>query len=95
MATAQMQGRGQVTIPARIREALGLRPGDLLVLRVTGAGRIEAEVLHYRSLSSFLEETVESAVALGRLREEMGDALAREYLGKTGDATASDDVVAP
>ncbi len=37
--TAQISKRGQITLPADVRKALGLKPGDTLVVRLE-AGRI-------------------------------------------------------
>ena len=72
MALAKLQDRGQFTVPAKLREAVGLKPGDTLLLRAVGPGRFEAVALPNRSLSAFFEERVAGEASLNRLRDEMG-----------------------
>ncbi len=38
VGTGKVLARGQVTIPARVRRAAGIRPGDTILFRVTGEG---------------------------------------------------------
>lgn len=40
-----LSSKGQITIPARIREALGLKVGDKLDFRLKGNGMVELEVV--------------------------------------------------
>lgn len=45
MGTGKVLARGQVTIPAYVRRAAGIRPGDTILFRVTGEGRGEFVVI--------------------------------------------------
>ncbi|WP_030899058.1 AbrB/MazE/SpoVT family DNA-binding domain-containing protein [Streptomyces sp. NRRL F-5126] len=47
MATYQtrMREKGQLTLPARVREALGVAPGDELEFEVSDAGTVEVHGL--------------------------------------------------
>ena len=40
-----LTSKGQITIPAKIREALGLQEGDKLDFRLKGEGILEVEVV--------------------------------------------------
>jgi AbrB family looped-hinge helix DNA binding protein len=40
MALAKIQSRGQVTIPAAVRRAAGVAPGDVLVVDAAGKGQL-------------------------------------------------------
>ncbi|MGA0598035.1 AbrB/MazE/SpoVT family DNA-binding domain-containing protein [Enterovirga sp. CN4-39] len=42
---ATVTSKGQVTIPAKLRSALGLKSGDKLVFRRSEEGRVEVEAL--------------------------------------------------
>jgi AbrB family looped-hinge helix DNA binding protein len=45
MRTGKVHTRGQVTIPARVRREVGIRPGDIVLFRATGQGRGEFTVV--------------------------------------------------
>ncbi len=79
LVLAKLQDRGQFTVPAKLREAVGLKPGDTLLLRAVGPGRFEAVALPHHALSTFFEERPAREVPLDRLREEMGREVAAEY----------------
>lgn len=78
---AKVQARGQVTVPQEIREACGIEPGSELLFVKTGEYRFECRVLERPSLVELTRRYAMpgSAPDLARLREEMGDELAREY----------------
>ena len=48
-----MTSKGQVTVPAKLRTALGLKSGDKLLFRQDSAGRV-----HLEALSSSLGDLV-------------------------------------
>jgi AbrB family looped-hinge helix DNA binding protein len=41
MQIAKILARGQVTVPRAIRQAVGLKPGDVVAFYVTAEGRVE------------------------------------------------------
>jgi antitoxin PrlF len=50
--------RGQITLPKEVREKLGLRPGDVLLLKV-GEGRLVLEPALLLSYEVYSEERLE------------------------------------
>lgn len=40
-----VQPRGQVTIPASVRKAAGIRPGDVVLARAVGPGKVELHLI--------------------------------------------------
>lgn len=74
MYRAKITSKGQVTIPAELREKLGLRPGDVLEIRESPAGY----TLHKHVAVSPFDRYV------GRLRHKAAlgtDALVEEMRG--------------
>ncbi len=55
VALAKVQQRGQVTLSKEIRQALGLRPGDTVMIRSTGPGSAEPKVLPRLTLADLIE----------------------------------------
>jgi AbrB family looped-hinge helix DNA binding protein len=63
MELARIQSRGQVTVPRNIREAAGIRPGDLVAFVVTSPGRVEVRALPRLTLAEALRRfQIESPV---------------------------------
>ena len=71
MAPVRVQGRGQLTLPAAFRKAVGIRPGDVLLLEERGPGRFEARVPSRRSLLEFPRVEAEG-FDMRAAREEVG-----------------------
>ncbi len=57
MPSATLTSRGRITVPKRIRDALGVRPGDRLAFRVRDDGTVivEAETVDLRSLRGIVK----------------------------------------
>jgi|GEM_PF-2126817 len=55
MALPRVQSRGQVTLPVEIREAAGVAPGDTVMFRVIGPGRIEVSSLPRISIDEMIQ----------------------------------------
>lgn len=86
MTLAKLQDRGQFTVPAKLREAVGLKPGDTLLLRALGPGRFEAVALPHHALGAFFAEGVVGEVSLERLREEMGQEMTAGHVPEAAAA---------
>ncbi|HEY3111796.1 MAG TPA: AbrB/MazE/SpoVT family DNA-binding domain-containing protein [Chloroflexota bacterium] len=83
MALAKVLGRGQVTLPRAVRGAAGVRPGDTVLVRVTGPGTITLEVLPRMTLADSLARyAVAEPVDVARLREEAAADQAEEALAE-------------
>lgn len=52
---AKVQSRGQVTLPSRERKAIGLRPGDTVVVRQTGSKTLELTAQPRLTLADLVE----------------------------------------
>lgn len=89
MVAVKLQERGQFTIPARIRDAIGMKPGDVLLVRPLGPGRLEVEVLSTRPLGEFLKERAAGTVDMDKLRVAMGDAIVHERLAPQEETARS------
>ncbi|PZN12809.1 MAG: AbrB family transcriptional regulator [Bacillota bacterium] len=81
VAVVRMQGRGQLTLPAAFRKAVGVRPGDVLLLEERGPGHFEVRVLSRRSLLEFPQVQVDD-FDMQSAREEMEQELAGEAVDK-------------
>ena len=79
MASATLTSKGQVTIPVRVREAMGLDPGDRIEFVEEGKGRfsIIAQTRSLRELKGLFKrrrhnpatiEEMEAAIARGAAR---------------------------
>lgn len=50
-----VQPRGQITLTREIRKAAGIRPGDVVLTRVTAPGTVEVKALPTLSLAQLLD----------------------------------------
>ena len=66
MGLGRVQARGQVTVPAEVRQALDLRPGDMLLFEVTGEseGRFHVFRAHRDLDRLFAEHRLEGTPGL-------------------------------
>ncbi len=88
-AEATLTSKGQVTVPADIRQRLDLKPGDKLRFRVSDSGELTIEARHRRSIFDSLADL--ALPPLGRPIEqaEIDDAVAaavRERQTREGPA---------
>lgn len=77
VAVVRVQGRGQLTLPASFRKAVGVRPGDVLLLEERGPGHFEVRVLSRRSLLDFPRIDLDH-FDMSSAREQMESELAAE-----------------
>lgn len=83
---SRMTRRGQVTVPARVRAALGLNEGDRVEFELVEDGRVQASI---RRAESVVERTkgilsVPGAAVASEeeMRESFGDYLATRFEGR-------------
>ena len=94
VAVVRVQGRGQLTLPAAFRKAVGVKPGDVLLLEERGPGHFEVRVLSRRSLLDFPRVDVKG-FDMRSAREEMERELAEEAMdGPQGTADGAREVAA-
>ena len=81
MSTARVTSKGQVTIPADIRNALTIEQGDDLVFELTPRHSIELRVVKRRKLSDLFGALPATRPFPGKeaVREEVGRALGRRH----------------
>lgn len=79
MAVATMTSKGQITIPSRVREALGLEKGDRVEFVEQGEGQfaIVPATRSVRELKGLLQRKQSKPVSI----EEMNSAIARRASG--------------
>jgi antitoxin PrlF len=80
MAIATLTSKGQITIPSRVREALGLEQGDRVEFIEQGKGQfaIVAATRSVRELNGMLRRKRSKPVSI----EEMNAAIARRASGR-------------
>ncbi|PZA08202.1 MULTISPECIES: AbrB/MazE/SpoVT family DNA-binding domain-containing protein [unclassified Meiothermus] len=65
----QVSPRGQITLPASVRKALGLKAGDALLLRVE-EGRIVLEPARVLPMEAYTEERIQEFTQAAEASEE-------------------------
>ncbi|GIW26258.1 AbrB/MazE/SpoVT family DNA-binding domain-containing protein [Meiothermus sp.] len=65
----QVSPRGQITLPASVRKALGLKAGDALLLRVE-EGRVVLEPARVLPLEAYTEERIKEFNRAAEVSEE-------------------------
>ena len=80
MPTATLTSKGQVTIPKKVRDSLGLRTGDRIEFQSSrdGGVRIEVRRTDIRDLAGILQRKGRRAVTV----EEMNASIARFHSKK-------------
>lgn len=76
MALIKVQGRGQVTIPAQFREALGIKAGYTLLLQQLSERKFIVNVIPQRTSADF--PTVDIDIDMEQIREDMGRSISDE-----------------
>ena len=86
----KMQERGQITLPKRLREDMGLQPGDSVVAVPIGKGEYRLERLAPMSIYEMYErwgdktprDSADVEQMIREAREEEADEVARRILGE-------------
>ena len=82
MQVSKILARGQVTLPRRIRQAAGLRPGDVLAFEVLGPGKVEVRALSGLTLEeTFAKYEITEPIDDAADREKWQDQAARDVIG--------------
>ena len=73
MPTATLTSKGQLKLPKKVREALGLKPGDQVDFVVDAAGevRVRPGAHDVSELRGFLHRAGRPAVSLERMEESI------------------------
>lgn len=74
IALVGVGARGQVTLPAKFRKALGIEAGGKLLLQQDGERRFVVEVIPTWALEDFPK--IEGEIDMAKIREEMGREIA-------------------
>jgi AbrB family looped-hinge helix DNA binding protein len=80
---ATLTSKGQVTVPAGIRDRLGVKPGDQLRFHLADSGRLTVTPIRRRSIFERLDELELPALGhpLGKteIAQAIGDAVTERY----------------
>lgn len=79
--SAKLTSKGQITLPAELRKALGLKPGDRIEFVKTGKDRYEllARTKRFEDLEGIIESDV--TIDLDKLDELIGEAVREKFAG--------------
>jgi len=69
MATSIISSKGQVTLPARMRRQLGLRPNDPVTIETVGDAIVIKRAADFFELRGFLGKALAPEVEARRMRE--------------------------
>ena len=88
-ASAKVTSKGQITLPAELRKALHLKPGDRVEFRKTDSGNYElvAKTLRFKDLRGILkiDGPVPTAEEIVRIVAEAREGRAREIVERFED----------
>lgn len=85
MGIANVQARGQITLPREIRRAAHIEPGDLVSIRVDEPGKVEINVLPRLKLAEALERyQIDAPVDIAADRLLWQETAAADVLGRSG-----------
>jgi AbrB family looped-hinge helix DNA binding protein len=88
-ALGKVQARGQVTLPSAIRRAVGLKPGDVVLIEATGPNTVRLKTLPRLTLAEALERfRVRGPIDDAADREAWQDTAARDVMGSMESSDA-------
>jgi antitoxin PrlF len=80
---ATLTSKGQVTVPAGVRERLGMKPGDQLRFEIENSGKLIVTTIKRRSIFERIDELKLPSLGrpLGRadIEEAIGNAVTERY----------------
>jgi AbrB family looped-hinge helix DNA binding protein len=81
MPTATITSKGQVTIPKKIRDKLGLKPGDKLDFEINEEGKLEASTKKYaiEDVAGILYRPGQKAKTIEEMNEGVSEYFKKKY----------------
>lgn len=81
MPVATITSKGQVTIPKKIRDKLGLKPGDKLDFEIDKQGKIEVSAKKYsiEDLAGILHRPGQKAKTIEEMNEGVSEYFRKKY----------------
>lgn len=81
MATATITSKGQVTIPKKIRDKLGLKPGDKVDFELNEKGKLEVSTKTYSIMDTagILYRPGQKTASIEDMNEAIGEAIKKRY----------------
>ncbi len=83
-AEATITSKGQITVPAEIREKLGIKAGDRLHFRLTDSGKLTVTLIRWRSIFDHLDELKLPSIGRPVTREDIDAAIEQEVNARHG-----------
>jgi len=77
-ADATITSKGQITVPAEIRDKLGVKAGDRLHFRLTDSGKLTVTPIRRRSIFDRLDELKLPSIGRPVTREDIDAAISEE-----------------
>lgn len=75
---SQISSRGQVTLPASVRKALGLKPGDALLIEVED-GRVVLEPALVLPIEHYTDQRIQEFAQANQVSEEELEAFRKAW----------------
>lgn len=81
MAIATITSKGQVTIPKKIRDKLGLKPGDKVDFELNEKGKLEVSTKTYSIMDTagILYRPGQKAASIEDMNKAIGEAIKERY----------------
>jgi AbrB family looped-hinge helix DNA binding protein len=83
-ADATITSKGQITVPAEIREKLGVKAGDRLHFRLTESGKLTVTAVRRRSFFDGLDELKLPSIGRPVRRDDIDAAIEQEVDARHG-----------
>lgn len=83
-ASATMTSKGQVTIPADIREKLGVKAGDRLDFQLSDSGRLTVTAMRRKSIFEDFDEVKLPPLGRPLTRKDIAEASRSAVMAKFG-----------
>jgi antitoxin PrlF len=83
-ADATITPKGQITVPAEIREKLGVKAGDRLHFRLTQSGKLTVTPTRRRSIFDHLDALKLPSIGRPVTREDIDKAIEQEVNARHG-----------